>query len=215
MAVEFNFNKLESIYRTTLRSDVKMVAFDVRVGKGQFLFMMFLSAEDEDAKDNLFIYLRNTEDFIKLKMYGSHRKGDFKVYIEDLDKAKMICELQLKPSNGTFDFITFLNELNSRIPLEISNEDTLNNLRRNSKIINSLNPVDDCDKTVLVGIKKLTHGKPREKTLRKLYLHTNGCHKSIAELIGLLKNANCTVAWTTEDRRSEAANISDLLMTFQ
>ncbi|ALP38218.1 hypothetical protein ASL14_20620 [Paenibacillus sp. IHB B 3084] len=43
--------------------------------------------------------------------------------------------------------------------------------------------------------------KPQDKTLRKLYVYTDGAVEDIAELIQLLKKFNMTVAWTTKDKK--------------
>ena len=59
MPIKFNFNRLQNIYFATLNSDDKATAFDIQIGKGRFLFMMYLSDEDKEAKDTLFIYMRN------------------------------------------------------------------------------------------------------------------------------------------------------------
>ena len=81
IATKFNFNKLKDIYNSTLRSNDKAIAFDIQINKGKFLFMMYLSDEDKESMDMLFIYMRNTKALLKLKMYGSHRKGKFEVYL--------------------------------------------------------------------------------------------------------------------------------------
>lgn len=79
MAIEFNFNRLQNLYIATLHSFDKAMAFDIEIGRGRFLFMMYLSDEDKESKDMLFVYMRNTRILRKIKMYGNHKKGDFKV----------------------------------------------------------------------------------------------------------------------------------------
>ena len=68
-----------------LSSYDKSVAFDIVIGRGRFLFLMFLAEEDE--KDTLFIYMRNTAVMRKLKMYGSHRNGDYILILPTAKKA--------------------------------------------------------------------------------------------------------------------------------
>ena len=46
MAIEFNFNRLQNLYIATLHSFDKAMAFDIDIGRGRFLFMMYLSDED-------------------------------------------------------------------------------------------------------------------------------------------------------------------------
>ena len=211
MPIKFNFNRLQNIYFATLNSDDKATAFDIQIGKGRFLFMMYLSDEDKEAKDTLFIYVRNTKVLRKLKMYGSHKKGTFDVYISEKIQNEMTEELCLTRSGKPFDFEHFLEELNSNIPLEIRQETKIKTLRENRKIISSLDVVDEAKKTVLIGDKHLSVGKPQDKTLRKLYLYTDADVKDIDELIKLLKKFNRTVAWTTEDNNHKSANIRDLI----
>ena len=186
MPIKFNFNRLQNIYFATLNSDDKATAFDIQIGKGRFLFMMYLSDEDKEAKDTLFIYMRNTKVLRKLKMYGSHKKGTFDVYISEKIQNEMTEELCLTHSGKPFDFEHFLEELNSNIPLEIRQETKIKTLRENRKIISSLDVVDEAKKTVLIGDKHLSVGKPQDKTLRKLYLYTDADVKDIDELIKIL-----------------------------
>ena len=197
MPIKFNFNRLQNIYFATLNSDDKATAFDIQIGKGRFLFMMYLSDEDKVLR--------------KLKMYGSHKKGTFDVYISEKIQNEMTEELCLTHSGKPFDFEHFLEELNSNIPLEIRQETKIKTLRENRKIISSLDVVDEAKKTVLIGDKHLSVGKPQDKTLRKLYLYTDADVKDIDELIKLLKKFNRTVAWTTEDNNHKSANIRDLI----
>lgn len=210
MAIKFNFDRLHRLYITTLESYDKAMAFDIQIGRGQFLFMMYLSDEDKDSKDNLFIYMRNTTLLQKIKMYGNHEKGTFEVYINDTLKNNFINELQLIAGNGDFDFNDFLIQLNQNIPLEVSHEASVQTMRRNRNLLPH-DIVDDNDKTVLIGDKHLSVGTPQDKTLRKLYLYTNANPGHIDELIKLLKKFNRTVAWTTEDKRYQAVDINKMI----
>jgi len=209
----FNFTRLHSVYLEALNSFDKTLVFESQVGRGRFLFMMFLSdEEDMESKDMLFLFLRNTNRILKIKTYGNHKKGKFEVYLKDEEQNYITEELQLNETGKTFDFDRFLDQLNCSIPLTIPVEEKINKIRANRNIIRELNVVDEADKTVLIGDKKLPVGsKPRDKTLRKLYLYTDGAEKDIALLIELLKKANRTVAWTTEDRRGDAADIRAII----
>lgn len=212
IATKFNFNKLKDIYNSTLKSNDRAIAFDVQINKGKFLFMMYLSDEDEESKDMLFIYMRNTRVLLKLKMYGSHRKGKFEVYIKEGEREKMIKELSLSHNGSHFDFNSFLDQLNEKIPLNISKENKIKILRNNKNIVSSLGMVDEAEKTILIGVRKLpAEKKPRDKTLRKLYLYTDANEADIDELIKLLKKFNHTVAWTTEDNAHKATDIRVLI----
>jgi hypothetical protein len=211
MAVEFDFCKLKNVYNLTLESLDKALAFDLEVGKGRFLFMMFLSEEDKDSKDMLFLYMRNTRIMRKIKLYGNHIKGSFKVYINEDVQSCIIQELQLEHTGGRFDFMNFLYQLNEAIPQEISRDDKIKTLRDNRNIIRTLDVIDEADKTVLIGERKLSLGTPQDKTLRKLYMYTNSSVEDITELIGLLKKMNMTVAWTTEESRYRESDIRRMI----
>lgn len=206
--IEYNFIRLKKIYEEALRSYDKSVAFDVKIGRGRFLILMFLSEADE--RDSLFVYMRNTMVMRKLKMYGSHRNGDFKVYISDEVQMRMKAELQLKGGNATFDFERFLNEVNNAIPQEITMSQKVKTLRDNRNIIRTVG-IDEIEKTVLIGTKVLSKGKPQDRTLRKLYMYTEESETVITELIKNLKKANMTVAWTTEGQRFKAADINAMI----
>lgn len=206
--IEYNFIRLKNIYEEALRSYDKSVAFDVKIGRGRFLILMFLSEADE--RDSLFVYMRNTMVMRKLKMYGSHRNGDFKVYISNEVQMRMRAELQLQEGNATFDFERFLNEVNNAIPQEITMSQKVKTLRDNRNIIRTVG-IDEIEKTVLIGTKLLSKGKPQDRTLRKLYMYTEESETVITELIKNLKKANMTVAWTTEEQRFKAADINAMI----
>lgn len=213
MSVKFNFDRLKNVYNSTLKSNDKATAFDIQIGKGKFLFMLYLSDEDKEAKDILFIYMRNTKILRKLKMYGNHIKGTFEVYLKKEVQEEMMKELNLTHNGNVFDFNRFLNQLNNNIPLHISQEAKITTIRSNKKIISKLGVVDEAEKTVLIGIRHLSVGQPRDKTLRKLYLYTDSDVKDIEQLIKLLKKSNSTVAWTTEDNNYKAVDINKIIST--
>ena len=173
---------------------------------------MFLAEDDE--KDSLFLYMRNTAIMRKLKMYGSHRNGDYIVYISDEVQERMTAELQLQSGNATFVFERFLNEINNAIPQEISMSQKVETLRNNRNIIRAVG-IDEIEKTVLIGTKVLSKGKPQDRTLRKLYMYTEESETVITEFIKNLKKANMTVAWTTEEQRFRAADINAMINSVQ
>lgn len=205
MIEEFNFNQLKDVYREAYKSDDKTLEFELTNGRGHFLFVMLLSEEDKDAQDNLFIFLRHVNKIIKLKLYGSHKNGDFKAYIKDEDQLSMIQELQLDKSEGVgkaFDFKKFLGELNNSIPHHIPVDAKIKTLRENRVILPKINAVDDTEKTVYDGTMQLERGvkSPRDKTLRKLYAYTDSNPAVIADFIEELKERNMTIRWTTPDK---------------
>lgn len=202
MSFKFNLSGLEAIYNESLRRSEPTLAFEIVHGRGRFVFMMFFSKEDKESKDRLFVQLRNTQVFLELKAYGSHRKGDFIIYFKEQDEAAIINELMLDGGGRSFNFERFLGELNRQIPNELPLQSKLDKIREVWPQVspNLVNVVDEADKTNLIGIMKLPEGKkPKDKTLRKLYIHTNGSAEVISNLIDALKDASVTLAWTNRD----------------
>ncbi|MFM4707565.1 hypothetical protein [Aeromonas caviae] len=202
MSFKFNLSGLAAIYNESLRRLESTLAFEIVHGRGRFVFMMFFSQEDKESKDRLFVQLRNTQVFLELKAYGSHRNGDFIIYFKEEDKEAIINELMLDGGVREFSFERFLEELNRQIPNELPLQTKLDKIREVWPQVgpNLMNVVEDADKTNLIGIKKLPEGKnPKDKTLRKLYIHTNGSAEVISNLIEALRAARVTLAWTNRD----------------
>lgn len=126
----------------------------------------------------------------------------------------MTAELQLQKGNATFDFERFLNEINNAIPQEMSMAQKVKTLRDNRNIIKTVG-IDEIEKTVLIGTKALSKGKPQDRTLRKLYMYTEESEAVITEFIKNLKKTNMTVAWTTEEQRFKAADINAMINSVQ
>lgn len=209
--MKFNFTGLKDIYQQALESDGKSLAFETTIGKGHFMFMMFLSKEDGGDRDILFLFLRHVNRLLRIKTYGSHRKGDFKVFLSDADLRAMVDELQLCSGEGHFRVECFLDELNNKIPSHLSLEESHQVLRKNVTLLPP-QVVEDVDKTVLLGVAKLPEGrKPQDKTLRKLYLFADGSYAEKSQFIMQLKSNNYTVRWTSEENREKAASINDFL----
>jgi hypothetical protein len=211
---KINFTGLKNIYLEALSQEDGTLIFEVTIGKGNFLFMMFLS-EDDESKDLLFIFMRNTHQLVKYKLYGNHKKGDFYIYVDNLLRKKLTTELQLTNIDNSFSFENFLMQLNNRIPNQLTLETKIQILRNNWNSLqkHSLsNILDDSDKTILIGEKRLPKGqKPREKILRKLYLYTNGDPADVAKLIVSLKKANMTVSWTSPNAKINPADIRQIV----
>ncbi|PZD72097.1 hypothetical protein C1752_03975 [Acaryochloris thomasi RCC1774] len=216
MSDAFNLTGLFPLFTEAIEREEKTLAFEVENGKGRFLLLMFFDDEDTETYDQLFVYLRNTRYMLNLKLYGNHMHKKFDVYIKPWQENKIKEELGItgNPSMSRFELQKFLNDLNSSFPTSLSLKEKIVNLRRNWQEIRPSLPdkvVLDEDKTVLIGEKRVSNGKPREKTLRKLYIHTEGNPDDIARLIRYLKAANMTVAWTTEDSGRRSADIRDFI----
>jgi len=208
--LEFNLNGISKIYNESLERKETTIVFEIKQGRGIFNFLMFFSNDDTESMDILFLFLRRTNTLIKFKLYGNHKKGVFKIYINEIKKTQIINELDLNKNDNTFDFMFFLNNLNNLIPNELSLNNKIKKLREiwpniNKKIPNILN---ENDKTILFGIIRLPpNNEPQEKTLRKLYIFVNSDENTISELIKLLKLKNITLAWTNDIRKKEKSII--------
>lgn len=210
--IEFNLTGLRPIYEQACHSDGKFLAFDLSIGRGRFLFMMFLSEEDGGNKDILFLYLRNTNTTCTLKTYGHHLRGDFKVYFTDSIQEQVLRELQLQHLGKVpFSFKNFLEEVNARIPAQLNRTEMIHLIRNNRTHIPA-GLIEETEKTVLIGTKQLPENqRPQDKTLRKLLLYVDGNEDDIICLITALKKKNCTVCWTTEDNRFRTVGINVLI----
>lgn len=147
---------------------------------------------------------------IKLKTYGNHLKGNFEVWIKEKEKEDIISELDLQKNGTTFDFKSFLEQLNDKIPNSIPKEEKIATIRANKGVIGELG-IDENDKIILIGTRHLSIGTPQDKTLRKLYVHTDSEVEVIEEFIERLKETNSTVAWTTVDNKKNAPDIRNLI----
>ena len=169
--------------------------------------MMFFDDEDE-SKDLIYIFMRNTMQMLERKLYGNHIKGQFYIYLEDYMKKLFKDELLIESSvtNNPFIFEDFFNRLNESIPNSIPLNQKISVLRDCWHEIKNKLPkdiVDESDKTILIRLIQLPDNKkPQEKTLRKLYLYADGNEHEIARLIRVLKKLNMTVGWTNDSNKT-------------
>jgi hypothetical protein len=66
---------------------------------------------------------------IKLKVYGSHRRGDFKAYLTPEDEKAIRAELDIHGGVSPFNLFTFLTKLNARFPDHLSLAQKVETLR--------------------------------------------------------------------------------------
>lgn len=214
MTESFNLTGLKSIYWEAIEREEYSLVFQVKEGRGVFTFFMFISDEDEESKDRIFIHLKNIDFLLKLKLYGSHRKGVFNLYLNDFVRKKIVDELNLGSKGKSFSFKKFMMSLNNNIPKKLEVKTKSKILRDNWSAIKSYSNeiVDDADKIILKGIKRLPEGhNPRDKTLRKLLLFTDWDTQLALEFIENLKKSKITLCWTddiTKKHRTYADMIS-------
>lgn len=219
MADKFSLNGISNIFNESIARNEPTLAFELRNGKGLFLFMMFFDYEDDSTKDVIYIFMKNIQRMLTLKLYGNHFKGQFDIYIDEWMKELFMRELLLEDSQSSkkFSFENFFNALNLSIPSKIKLSDKVNVLRKSWSEVSSHIPsdvIEEGEKTILIGDVQLPQNKkPREKTLRKLYLYADGNADEIELLISRLKSMNRTVAWTSNKNRSRK-NVQTIISTF-
>ncbi|QGU86668.1 hypothetical protein [Erwinia sorbitola] len=215
MSVNFNFNQLQAVYSKAWLERKPTIAFELVVGRGCFVFMIFFSPEDKKTSgENLFVYLRHMNSLLKLKLYGSRRNGDFKVFLNERQEKLMVDELQLVAGRGNFSFEQLLLELNNSIPQELPEQENVNTLRRVWPDVRDelKDTVDEAERTILIGVIKLPDNKkPQDKTLRKLYIFTNSTAEDINDFIKVLKENNHTLKWT-DDQEKVPKSFADLII---
>ncbi|ELI6427346.1 hypothetical protein RRM58_002604 [Vibrio harveyi] len=218
MGQRYELTGLKGVFEEAIQRNEPTVVFELNNGRGKFLFMMFFDSEDEKTKDQLFIFMRNTQRMVKLKLYGNHYDGQFSLYLEEYVKDWFKKELLIENGNpfNNFDFDSFFEKLNGSIPSSIPLQTKIVKLRESWGDVASKLPkeiVDEDEKTILLGDKALpSNKKPREQTLRKLYLYSDGNADDITILINNLKRLNRTVAWTNDMKKlDKAKKVKDLI----
>ncbi|WP_027955746.1 hypothetical protein [Halobacillus kuroshimensis] len=195
MGERYNLTKLINVYKQA-EEETNTIVFESRIGKGRFLFMSFFAEDDDSTKDKIFLYLRNTKRMVNTKMYGNHSKGDFYIYPNQFLRSSIVEELQLNEGAGTpFSFSRFMGEFNASIPEYIPASSKVELIKGNVSIVNKTGAIDEGDKVHLLSIKKVSNGKPQDKTLRKLYMYTKNNPSDIESLIKILKQVNYTTVW--------------------
>ena len=196
----YNFTGLKAIYHQAASNSAPTIVFELTYQIGRFVFMMFFAPEDAESKDKLFLYLGRTQVLLTVKMYGSHRNGDFKVYFNDLDESAIKRELNIQIGEVIpVNIEDVFNHINANIPQNYNLQQSVQVIQQRQTQLRPLltRVVDDATKIHLLGPVRLPQGKkPQEKTLRKLYLYVQASPNVIVQLIDALKGANCTLAWS-------------------
>lgn len=203
MGTRYSLSGLSGVWSEAVKRHEPTLAFELTNGRGRFLFMMFFDEGDESTKDDLLLFLQNIRSMLHIKLYGSHVRVQFDIFLNDTQIEQMKRELGLADHHAlAFDVGRFIQTLNSGIPKTLPLVSKIQVLRENRAVLEPHLPdlVDDHLKTELVGILQLDPSKrPREKTLRKLYLY-GGPPQKVAEEIERLKERNCTLRWRVPSR---------------
>jgi len=206
MGTGLSLNGLAGVWTEAVKRNEPTITFELRNGRGRFLFLMFFDPEDESTKDKLLLFLQNSRQMLHLKLYGAHRKGDFTIYLNEREIDQIKRELAVTESRNPFDIARFIETLNHGIPTSRSLASKIQLLQANKSALRPHLPVilDDHLKTELVGPMELDETRrPREKTLRKLYLYGTQSPEAAASYIETLKKRNCTLRWREPIRNTE------------
>lgn len=200
----FNFSGLHSVFIEAIHRHEPTIAFPLINGRGRFVFLLFIPSDKAGKikwdKIELFIILGRTQRVLPFDLTGNHlHKGVFNIATRSADEQAFRAELGIENADrGNFSLSDFLAQLNNMIPTSISLEDKISCIQENreqvrmhcGRHINSATRVHLL-RPQPVALPK----KPREETLRKLYMLEED-KKAISRLIEKLKERNWTVAWT-------------------
>ena len=201
MAKKFNLSGLHPVFMESMQRFEPTLAFELQDGEGCFLFLMFFDFEDESTKDFLYIFMKRTKKMFRTKLYGNHNKGDFYIFLNDAQQQFFKRELNIKPSihADPFDFASFFKKMNGKIPVSIALRKKIKLLRDSwMEVKNELSGeiLEDAEKTEPLGPRDLPSGhRPRERTLRKLYIYSGKSPEAVEDIIRNLKKNNQTFRW--------------------
>jgi len=211
---QFNLTGMRSILRDAIIKGVETIAFEIKEGEGKFIFMMFIS-DDDESKDIIYILMVGTRTLIEKKMYGNHRKGDFLIYIKNDEAEKFRQEIGGQGGQNAFQIGAFLEKVNGRIPEKTSRSENIKCLSENKNSISEhqkiRRKVDESQKIYLIGTMKLPEGKsPSELRMRKLSLYLDADPSTISWICDKLRERNRTTKWT-DQRELAVQDISGVI----
>lgn len=209
MGEQINFDRLGPIYTSAMKNARGTIAFEVRLQRGVFVFMMFLEQKmdkesSDSPKDILFLFLKKSNHLRKIKLWGSHKNGDFFIYLNKELEDAIRRELGIKgAADIPFDFAEFMRSLNDNIPDNVSFDDFRKTLRDNIRAVDTDHTlIDEEEKIYLSALIHLPDNKhPREQTLRKLYLYVDAERDVVDLFIKKLREKNCTLGWSAEKQK--------------
>jgi hypothetical protein len=217
MASEFNFKGLHPTFLEAVNRHEPSIAFTLTEGRGRFMFLLFLTTDSAGriawGNLELFIFLARTQKMLPFMLLGNHKvAGDFKIRLRQSDEQAIRTELGLgeQAIGPAFDLNDFLGKLNGMIPDSIPLETKIAVIKSEKAAIEAhcKRYLDDASKVYLLSVRPLPDGKrPREETLRKLYL-LEAEPAAIAALIRNLRKIRWTTYWTaTEPTTDKFAEI--------
>ena len=209
-----NLTGLAPLIGNAFAREEATIAFSLKEGLGQFAFLIFVPTGPDGKilheKLELCLLLCRTKTVIgPMKLYGSHRNGDYKVFVGKAEEESFKRELgieNLEPPRP-FSIKAFLETLHTKFPTECPLSMTISTIQTNLDLVKQIQKefIDDTEKVYFLGFRPLApNKKPREETLRKLYVLP--CDpKKLAAVVSTLKQSNTTVAWTNSKPQSRNA----------
>lgn len=198
----FDLNGLAPLYAECRRRRETTLVFETRIETGVFVGLMFFDHEDDESRDRFFFYMARTNRMFETKLYGNHRQGAFYIYVQPEHVEAFRAELGIEPG-GKHPFCAeeFLRRFNAAIPGTLSYTTKIQIFRTHSpglsRQVLMKRHVSEANKVHWIGLRTLTPPeKPRERTLRKLYLYLDAPAATIERLIAVLKETNTTVCWS-------------------
>lgn len=211
--VEFNFTGLHPVFLEALERHEPSIAFALQEGKGKFVFFFFINTDSRGSirwsDFELFIFLARTQKMLRFKLLGNHkRSGDFKIKLRKDDELKIKDELGIQGSTNSpyFALERFLAKLNNNIPTTIPLKNKITEIKKheNAVKIYCKEYIEDATKVYLLRLGPVTNGKrPREETLRKLYM-IDAPTDDMTRLITALRRVGWTAYWTANESKGKA-----------
>lgn len=208
MTTEFNFTGLHPVFTEAVKNHEPSIAFGLMEGQGKFIFLLFLATDSKGqiawGEMELFILLGRTQRMLRFSLFGNHfQKGDFKIWLKAKDEQAIRDELGLNGATQGPVFILkdFLAKLNGMIPTTLPLAAKIDVIKAEKPTIQAhcKDYLEEASKVYLLGVRALPEGhKPREETLRKLYM-LDVDTADITALINNLKRIRWTVCWTAEE----------------
>jgi len=211
-AVIENFNQIPlpgfgPLYFQALKEERQSIVFEIQKGIGRFVFMIFFDENDKNRND-FFLLLGRTQQFREFQLYGSHKKSETRIFLNGKDVEAVRKELDIQAGGKIpFDAYGFMRGIAKEFPHELTIVQSMTKLREYKKVVMDEPRLDKIvpskDKRFFLHPMSLPEDRrPREPTLRKLYLNLDAEPRVIERFILWLKRQNKTVKWTDQEQPS-------------
>ncbi|MCA6218632.1 hypothetical protein KGA65_18995 [Ideonella sp. B7] len=215
--MRFNFQGLSPLYRAAMAQRMPTIAFPLRDGVGQFVFLVFVPSDKDGtpkwSESDLFILLLRTKQTLQFRLLGRHLRsdgqpGEFSIVLDHDDERAFRAELNIPPNavNGPmFRLQDLLTRLNAAFPAHVAPEHTVDVFQQHRVIIreNCKKQIADAAKIHLVRFGTPSRGAPREETLRKLYMLGGQAPARVTALVDMLRSVGWTAFWSDKPQPAD------------